>query len=206
MSGVNPIESPIQNAYCFIITCGEGTQTASPNQTLRMQVQHQGNLDISWRKVFGPIKTNAGIQGEKMFLDIKTARSSLVSALFVLVTLGITGLSVMGASNPLGSAQNFAILGASTVTNTGLSMVKGHVGVSPGTAVTGFPPGVVTGGAVHAGDAIATQAHTDATVAYAALVNLACPAANNLTGQDLGGLTLAPGVYCFNSSAFLTGP
>src|SRR5437867_3645016 len=125
--------------------------------------------------------------GEQMFLSPKTVRSSIVFAFFVFLTIGMLGSSVMGASNTLGSAQSFAILGASTVTNTGLTTVTGDVGVSPGTAVTGFPPGIVTGGAIHAGDAVASRAHTDAVVAYAALVNMACPAANNLTGQDLGG-------------------
>jgi len=146
-----------------------------------------------------------------MLLSAKTVRSGIAFASFVFLTIGILGSSAMGASSPLGSAQSFAILGATTVTNAttppGVTMVTGNVGVSsPGVAVTGFPPGQVTGGAIHIGDAVANQAHSDAAAAYAAVVNLACPTANNLSGQDLGlGRTLATGVYCFNSSAFLTG-
>lgn len=103
----------------------------------------------------------------------------------------------------LGTAQNFGVLGGSTVTNTGPSVITGDVGVSPGTSVTGFPPGVIVGGTIHAGDAVAGQAQTDLTQAYNTAAGTACNV--DLTGQDLGGLTLTPGVYCFSSSAFLSG-
>ncbi|HEY8133124.1 MAG TPA: ice-binding family protein [Thermoanaerobaculia bacterium] len=103
----------------------------------------------------------------------------------------------------LGTSQSFAVLGGSTVTNTGASAITGNVGVSPGSSVTGFPPGVVTGGAIHAADAVASQAQTDLTTAYNAAAGTPCTV--DLTGQNLGGLTLTPGVYCFTSSAALTG-
>ena len=108
---------------------------------------------------------------------------------------------------PLGSAQTFAVLGASTVTNTGPTVITGDLGVSPGTAVTGFPPGKVSGGTIHAGDATATAAQAAAHTAYANLV--AQPCGTNLTGKTLGtspgAATLSPGVYCFDTSAQLTG-
>jgi hypothetical protein len=108
---------------------------------------------------------------------------------------------------PLASAQSFAVLGASTVTNTGPTIITGDLGVSPGAATTGFPPGSVTGGTVHASDAIATAAQAAAHTAYDNLV--AQPCGTNLTGKTLGtspgAVTLSPGVYCFNSSAQLTG-
>ncbi len=103
------------------------------------------------------------------------------------------------------TAATFGVLAGSTVTNTGATVVTGNVGVSPGSAITGFPPGTVTGGALHAADATAATAQTDLTTAYNSATGVACPPANNLTGQNLGGLTLAPGVYCFNTSAQLTG-
>lgn len=103
----------------------------------------------------------------------------------------------------LGSAKSFAVLGGSTVTNTNLTTVGGDLGVHPGLAITGFPPGIVVGGAAHAGDALALQAQNDTTTAYDALA--AQPCTVDLTGQDLGGLTLKAGVYCFSSSAQLTG-
>jgi hypothetical protein len=109
-----------------------------------------------------------------------------------------------GVAPDLGAAQSFAVLGAATVTNTGMTTITGDLGVSPGTAITGFPPGVVIGGTIHAGDAVAAQAHSDAVIAYNALVAQACDF-NYLDVQELGGLTLTPGVHCFPSSAQVTG-
>lgn len=103
----------------------------------------------------------------------------------------------------LGTAQNFGVLGGSTVTNTGATTVNGNVGVSPGSSVTGFPPGVVVGGAIHSNDAVAMQAQNDLTTAYNNIATTPCTV--DLTGQNLGGLTLTPGVYCFSTSAQLTG-
>ncbi|WP_414527372.1 ice-binding family protein [Nodularia chucula] len=108
------------------------------------------------------------------------------------------------ATVSLGTASDFAVLGGSTVTNTGFSMITGNLGVSPGSAVTGFPPGIVNPpGTINAGDAIAFQAQADNQSAYNNLAGLAFT--QDLTGQDLGGLTLTPGVYFFSSSAQLTG-
>src|SRR3954463_4508064 len=99
----------------------------------------------------------------------------------------------------LGSAGSFAVLGGSTVTNTGSSLITGDLGVSPGSAVTGFPPGVVVSGTIHAADAVAAAAQTSLTTAYNNLAGQACT--QDLTGQDLGGKVLTAGVYCFSSSA-----
>ncbi len=103
----------------------------------------------------------------------------------------------------LGSAQSFAVLAGQTVTNAGSTTINGDLGVSPGTAITGFPPGIVTGGTKHAADAVALQAQSDVTTAYNGLAGQACD--HDLTGQDLGGKMLTPGVYCFSSEAQLTG-
>jgi len=103
----------------------------------------------------------------------------------------------------LGTAESFAVLGGSTVTNTGPSVVTGDLGVSPGTAITGFPPGTVVGGTTHAADAVAGQAESDTAIAYGNLAGQPC--GKDLSGTDLGGLTLTPGVYCFSAAAQLTG-
>ncbi len=122
-------------------------------------------------------------------------------ALWLLTVLSFT--LPASARISLGTAETFAVLGASTVTNTGSTQIRGNLGVSPGTAIVGFPPGIVEVGTIHDGDAVAIQAQADVAVAYTALAGLPCNA--NLTGQDLGGLTLTPGVYCFDTSAQLTG-
>jgi hypothetical protein len=103
----------------------------------------------------------------------------------------------------LGTASAFAVLGASTVTNTNPTVVHGELGVSPGLSVVGFPPGVVTGTIQTGILSNAGPAQADAMTAYTGAAGQAC--LTNLTGQDLGGLTLTPGVYCFDSSADLTG-
>ena len=126
------------------------------------------------------------------------SRLSLFAVALLLSTAG-----PLTAQISLGTAQNFGVLGGSTVTNTGATTVNGNVGVSPGSAVTGFPPGVVIGGAIHSNDAVAMQAQNDLTTAYNNIA--ATPCTVDLTGQNLGGLTLTPGVYCFSTSAQLTG-
>jgi hypothetical protein len=124
------------------------------------------------------------------------------------VVAGTTFALVLGSPFPvfaqssLGTAQSYAVLGASTVTNTGPSVLTGDLGLSPGTAITGFPLGTRTG-TTHAADAAALQAQNDVTTQYNALVAAACT--QDLTGQNLGGKTLTAGVYCFSSSAQLTG-
>jgi len=129
-------------------------------------------------------------------------RTSLAIAAIIAITL-LGGASPAFAQVPLGTASNFAVLGGSAVTNTGPTTINGNLGVSPGSSVTGFPPGIVAGGSIHAANAVAAQAQTDLTNAY----NIAAgaPCGTDLTGQNLGGLNLPPGVYCFASSAALTG-
>ena len=131
-------------------------------------------------------------------------------------SLGLLILSVLAvnahAQGILGTAGSFAVLGASTVTNTGATVLNGSLGVSPGSAITGFfgtvendgPGIVVPPGSVQEGNAVAATAQTDATNGFNTLYGLRSSSLN-LSGQDLGGLTLGAGVYSFATSAQLTG-
>ncbi len=105
-------------------------------------------------------------------------------------------------SPTLGTASTFAVLGGSAVTNTGASVVTGDLGVSPGSSISGFPPGQVVGGIVQSAP-VSTAAQADIGTAIGEAS--AQPCDTNLSGLDLGGMTLTPAVYCFDSSAQLTG-
>jgi len=95
--------------------------------------------------------------------------AALVVAAGIVILGGAVGTMAASAAQPpvgLGTAASFAVLAGSTVTNTGPSTLSGSLGVSPGTAVTGFPPGKVIDGTIHSADAVALQAKADLTTAY----------------------------------------
>ncbi len=134
---------------------------------------------------------------------VARARSRGMGLLLVAVVVALAFASSARAATPvpLGTAEPFAVLAGSTVTNTGPTVVNGDLGLSPGTSVTGFPPGTVNG-SQHVTDAVAGQAQTDLTTAYD---NAAGQAPTGTVSADLGGQRLAPGVYRSASSLGLTG-
>jgi len=121
---------------------------------------------------------------------------------FLYIAALLLVLAFTAQASVLGTAGSFGVLGGSAITNTGASVVSQNMGVSPGTAISGFPPGSVLG-SVHDNDAVASQALADALTGFNSLAGLATTL--TLTGQDLGGLTLDPGVYFFATSAQMTG-
>lgn len=123
------------------------------------------------------------------------------------------------AAVALGASCTFGVLAGATVTNTGNTIVRGDMGLSPGSSVTGFQdppantyvgtgthtagPGLVTG-VIHLTDPLAATAQTDLTTAYNDLAGRTAPAPATVAG-DLGGLTLAPGIYKSTSTLGITG-
>ena len=103
----------------------------------------------------------------------------------------------------LGTASTYGVLGASTITSSGPTVVSGNLGLYNGTSVTGFLPGTVINGSMHITDRQAQTALADAQGAFNFLSGFA--PTQTLTGQDLGGLTLGSGVYYFSTSAALNG-
>ncbi len=110
-------------------------------------------------------------------------------------------VSVAGASQAyaypttvgLGAAQGFAVLGHTTVTNTGPSLISGDLGVTPGSSAPGFPPGQMLTGNIHVSDGPAGDAMAAATAAYTDAAGRTPPDTAGLT--DLAGLSLVGGLY-----------
>ncbi|MCX5806745.1 MAG: ice-binding family protein [Proteobacteria bacterium] len=147
------------------------------------------------------------------FLDERKVSKIKCNYLILLIVALTAFLCIPLVSNAsiLNSAQSFAVLGSSTVTNdhstSQSTQVYGNLGVTPGTSVTGFyPDGTVSGGTIHKNDGVAQLAKADATAVYNTLSGL--PYDHNYSSFVLGSAgydTLSPGVYYFSSSAQLTG-
>jgi hypothetical protein len=104
----------------------------------------------------------------------------------------------------LGTADKFALLGGSGITNVSANtFIIGDVGSSPTPEVTGLTQSQVKGHLYLKSSPVTAKAQRGLTVAYEEA--MAAPCGNDLTGKDLGGMRLGPGVYCFSSSAQLTG-
>jgi hypothetical protein len=141
-----------------------------------------GSLQVTGRGM--GIALLAFVTGASLFLAVDTANAAIVPTV------------------DLGTAEDFSVLGGQTVTNTGPSVLANSVGVSPGTAIVGFPPGVVEPpGTIEAGTSVAAQAQADSTAAY---LDADSRPLNETTTPDLTGLTLVGGVYAGPSQSPLS--
>ena len=103
----------------------------------------------------------------------------------------------------LATAADYSVLGATTVTNTGPSVLGQSLGLSPGTSTTGFPPGIVLApGTTEVANAASLQAQSDLIAAYTDAANR--PVEFTLANPDLVGLTLIPGVYAGSAKSPLS--
>ena len=135
--------------------------------------------------------------------DLRRARLAGIA----LAMLAVFALPTAAQAAPvgLGTAGPFVVLGGTTVTNTGPSVLNGNLGVFPGTELEGFGLPAVINGSTHATDEVAAKAQLDLTTAYDVAAEQPVLPANDLSGTDLGGLKLAPGTYRYNAAALLTG-
>ncbi|HUR22449.1 MAG TPA: ice-binding family protein [Acidimicrobiales bacterium] len=137
----------------------------------------------------------------------RPAGLTLLAVGLALLAVILGGGGARGAV-PLGTATSFAVLANTTITNTGATTINGDVGLYPGTSVTGFNT-VTLNGVLHVTDAVAQQALIDAGTAYRDLQSRTpcTDLTGKVLGQDVGTAAnpLLPGVYCFSSSAQLTG-
>ncbi len=140
--------------------------------------------------------------------DFTRGRIALIGiAACIVFTALLVAIPIAAKAAPvsLATAQPFVVLGGAGVTNTGPSVLNGDLGISPGTSLSGFGAPAVVNGATHANDAVAAQAQADLTTGYDVAAGQPIPPGNDLTGVDLGGLTLSPGAYGYSTSAQLTG-
>lgn len=126
---------------------------------------------------------------------------AFTTAATALLMSGNAAGAAIVATVPLATSGNYAVLGASTVTNTGGTVLAGSLGLWPGPMISGFPPGLVLPpGTTDTNNAVAQQAQSDLTVAYG---NAAGRSINVTTTADLANLTLQAGVYAGPSKSAL---
>jgi Ice-binding-like len=147
---------------------------------------------------FHAVSGDDPIRNRRRHHRLAAAAGLLVAALLILAPVAFSAQAPVG----LGTTDSFAVLAGSTVTNTGPSVISGSVGLDPGSAVIGFPPGIVLAGTTHVSDGVALQAKNDLVTAY----NDAAGRSSTATvSGDLAGRTLTPGVYTSASSLGLSG-
>ncbi len=141
-------------------------------------------------------------------LGTRAFRSLLLSLPLLTASVVVMPVPTANAatSPTLGAAGSYSVLGHTTVTNTGPTTMPGDLGVSSGSAVTGFPPGVVgPPGTIHAADVNAADAQLANTAAFG-FIDQGCTLDYGAVTKDLAGSSLGPGVYCADAFALAASP
>lgn len=138
-----------------------------------------------------------------MYRPLVGARAGLTGVVVLILScLPLTaGYASSQARVGLGTADSFAVLAGSTITNTGPTTITGDVGLSPGSAVVGAAS-ITEHGTFHTTDAVAAQAQSDLTTAY---TDASGRSPDAISLPDITGQTLLPGVYQSTSSLNLAG-
>jgi hypothetical protein len=174
-----------------VLTFPAGSAFASTGAGQYFKIFSGGNTNdyYVWFNVSGGSNTDPAPVG---FIGIEVT----ISSGFTAAQVAAAAQAVMSASVSPGGG--FAILGASAVSNTGSSVLTGNLGISPGTSITGFPPGTFSG-TEHIADGVAAAAHTSAQASFNAKQTMGL--AGTTIASVLDGQTLTPGAYQFASGA-----
>ncbi len=133
----------------------------------------------------------------------RLAVPALAASATVLLAIGQSASASIVPTVGLATAANYSVIGGQTVTNTGPSVLDKSVGLAPGSAVVGFPPGTVLApGTIQAANAVSLQAASDLTTAYLDAAGRVVEFTQ--ANPDLTGLTLIPGVYAATAKAPLS--
>jgi uncharacterized repeat protein (TIGR01451 family) len=135
---------------------------------------------------------------------MKRVLAALAIGGFGVFGLGAATASASSTHLDLGGAESYGVLAGSFISSANPTVVTGNLGVAPGTAVTGFPPGIVTGGTINADDSSSVQAQAGLTTALGTAADMACDTTFP-AGYDFGQTTVTPGVTCVTGNAQLGG-
>ncbi len=126
---------------------------------------------------------------------------AILAATSLVLSGGVANAAIVPPIS-MGTADGYSVLAGTTVTNTGPTVLNQSLGLSPGTDITGFPPGIVNApGVIEQTTPAAAAAQLDLTAAY---VEAAARPLNETVTSDLTGLTLVGGVYAGPSKSPLT--
>jgi hypothetical protein len=143
----------------------------------------------------------AVVQGAQYFYQITGVSAGVESARSPVIESAPVPFAFTPFSPEFLGLDNFAVLAATTITNTGATTILGDIGVSPGTSITGFPPGTLSG-VIHSGDFVSAAGQQTTQLLFNALQ--AYPSNATVSG-DIGGQTFTPGVYTSTSTLGITG-